>query len=522
LIALAAPGPGSRSILLAQSQPDVPAARDATPEPAAVQAPREGRATDPASYLRRGLVMLDRPRPEDQEEAQRLLRKAIKADPGLVAAHVALARSSIYLYGLGLDETPERLKTARDEAGQAVEFAPDQPAPHAVLALALAASDRLTPALEEGRRAVELGPADASGHLALCVIERLRGEFDAALASCRRAADLDADAPRVLVGLGEALRESGSYHAALQAFGQAADLDHESALPQLGAAATLLRSGNVTMAAKAYDMILDKFPFAKRRTLQGGAALRALAGDYEGAIELLDKIVLPENGSLPTLLSLYTRGYSLLRLDRAPEAEYFLTMLIGRVPADYDGPARGREVLFRSYDDLADFFEGRGHRERVEALLREAAGRPQAPLRLTRRFAAVLEAGGAGDEAALALERGLTAAGTEEDPLQVAEAALSLARLRSDGGQRAIRPGSQTSRALDRAATLIAADAPGAAYYRMARAFALARDAERSLSFLEKGGAAGYLPVEQAAAEPDFKFLRERPEFRRLIAAPPA
>src|SRR5262249_51537298 len=154
--------------------------------------------------------------------------------------------------------------------------------------------------------------------LALCVVERQRLDVDAALAACRKAAALQPDAPRVLVAFAEALRESGDQPAAMRMFGQAADLDHESVLPQLGAAAARARSGSYNRAGKAYEIILDKFPFARTRALQGAAAMNALAGDYVGSLELFDTIELPEDDALPTLLSLYARGYALLHLDRAP------------------------------------------------------------------------------------------------------------------------------------------------------------------------------------------------------------
>jgi hypothetical protein len=59
---------------------------------------------------------------------------------------------------------------------------------------------------------------------------------------------------------------------------------------------------------------------------------------------------------------------------------------------------------------------------------------------------------------------------------------------------------------------------PGAAHYRMARAFALAGNRDRSLACLENARAAGYLPADQAAAEPDLESLRRLPRFQRLIS----
>lgn len=514
LIAIAAPIPAAD----AAETPAAPASTTASPAPAP---PREDLPTSPSAYLRRGLAMLDRPRPEDQEEARRLLRRALAADPGLSEAHVGLARSAVYLHGLGIDPDPARLAEAVAEARLAVDSDARSAPAAATLALALAAADHLTPARVEAVRAADLRSDGPEAEVALCVIDRLRRETVAAVAACRRAADRAPDAPRVLVALAEALREAGDYGAALELFGQAADLDHESALPQLGAAATLTRSGQFSKAARAYDTVLERFPFATTRALQGAAAMRIAASDWEGALELYDRVTLPDDGTLPTLLSLYGKGYALLRLERAAEAEYFLSLLIDRVPGDYDGPARGREVLFRAYDDLARYFEERGRVDRSLALLRAATARPGAPTALARRLAARLEAGGSSREAAGVLERALPAAPIDEDPLEIAETAVALARLRSGGGRRAVRERSEAGRALRIAAERVPADAPGAAHYRMARAFALALDPDQSLPALERARANGYLPP-QAETEADFAALRSLPAFHALFETAPA
>src|SRR5207245_5126025 len=116
--------------------------------------------------------------------------------------------------------------------------------------------------------------------------------------------------------------------------------------------------------------------------------------DYERAISLYGQIEVPDDASMPAILALYGKGYSLLRLGRDAEAEYFLSTLVDRVPRDYDGPARGREVLFRAYEDLADYFGKRGRERKVESLLRGACERPQAPTRLARRLAGLLDSRG--------------------------------------------------------------------------------------------------------------------------------
>jgi tetratricopeptide (TPR) repeat protein len=505
LLSIAAFG-GAPALLRAQADP-----------PDQSRRPRELRQVDTASLLARGLSLVDRWGAADHEEARRLLRQALKKNPDLAEAHAGLARSDLYLYGAGIDERQERIDAALSESERAVALAPEDPAIRAVRALALAAADRTTPALAEAELSDALGSGRMDGPLALCIVQRLRRSLDASLAACRRAADLAPDAPRVLMALAETLRESGVYDGAMNLYGQAADLEHDSPLPQLGGAATLARSGATTIAARSYQAILDHHPDVKLRALEGAAGNRVAAGDYETALDLYQQAELPENGSLWTLLSLYGKGYALLKLDRGAEAEYFLSLVTSRVPSDYDGPARGREVLFLAYDGLVDWYAGRQRPERVEALLREAATRPLAPTRMARRLGTILHGRGKDAEAAGLLEQAILRADPLEDRLELADSAVALELLRSSEGKKAIPDGSPAGRALDAVAGRLDAKTPAAACYRMARAYSLARDADSSLSFLGRSRDGGYLPADQAATDPAFAFLRQRPEFQRFL-----
>lgn len=505
-------------LLAALASPAFPSLAISAADPEQEGASREARQPSTEAYLARGLAMVDRPRPEDQVEGERLLRKVLRADPENVPAHVGLARSSLYQFNLALDDSAARLETAEQEAREATELAPDDAVAQATLALALAASDHLTPALAAARRAVELAGDNVEPQLALCIVQRQRHDLDPALQACRRAADLAPDRARVLVALAEVLRDTGEFRAAMQLCGQAADLDHESALPQLAGAATLQKWERLSDAFKAYDIILDHFPFARTRALQGAAAAKVAARDYESALDLYERIDLPGNGAVPTLLSLYGKGYALLKLDRPAEAEYFLTSILERVPADYDGPARGREVLFLAYEDLARYFEDRGRKPRAEELLREATLRPMAPTRLARHLASLQIERGLDRDAVGVLEGAIHHADPHEDAVEISDTALLLARTASSGGRRRVTPGSSPGRALSDAADQVAGSLLGAVHYRMARAFALARDEEASLLFLDRARTNGYLPVEQASAESDFSYLRDRPAFQSLLA----
>lgn len=478
---------------------------------------RESFGLDAAVLLRRGLEYLERPRPDAQARAADLLGKALALDPGLAEAHAGLARISTYLYTLGLDETEDRLQQALDAARRAVAMAPGEGTFHATLALALAAADRLTPALDEAIRGVELAPEAAGTHLALSVVLRQRGRRQEAVAAARRAAALEPWSPRVLGALAAALAEAGEHGAANELYGQAVELDPESIALQLGAAAALHQASRTGTAGRLYALLRADWDHALRRILQGQAALRLKIRDYQGALVNYEELELLPNGNLSTLLMLYGRGYCLLQQDRPAEAEYFLSTLLDRVPHDYDGPVRGREVLFRAYEDLARYFAGRGLQGRAEQLLREATSRLYAPARLALRLADLLDGSGRIDDAAAALEQTILQGDPEEDLLDVAAATLRLLRIRTRGGERALGRRDPARGALQVASERIAASRLGAAHYRLARAQALADDAPRATASLALSREHGYLPTEQLKDEPDFNPIRDDPRFREFL-----
>ena len=479
--------------------------------------PRDATRLGADAYVRRGFEYLARPRPEDQAEADRLFRKALKAGPDRADAHVGLARVSLYLYTLGLDESPARLSSTLKESRLAVDLAPDDPAAAAALALSLAADDRLGPALEESRRAVSAGPASPEAHVALCMVLRLRKDEKGALDAYRRAAEIAPHDPRVLTALGEALREAGLYEQALEMFGQAIDLDHEAIVPQLGAAATLLKEGNYPAARDLYNVLLKKWDYGENRARLGAAALLVATQDYQGALDLYGSVEVPEGTSMPALLILYAKGYCLKRLGRDAEAEYFFSSFLDRVPPAYDGPARGRELLFNAYEDLIAYFRSKGRDRKVITLLRSACERPLVPTRLARALADELEARKEASESAAVLERAILGADALEDDLELAESTLKLVRLRTSNGARRLPDDSPAARALALASERLRPSAPGAAHYRLARALSLAQRRDQAVQSLQQARASGYLPADQMAGEPDFERIREDPGFEALL-----
>jgi len=320
---------------------------------------------------------------------------------------------------------------------------------------------------------------------------------------------------------GEALREAGQYAQAMEMFGQAIDLDQEAIAPQLGAAGTLLKSGNLPHARAIYNLLLQNWDYGEGRTRLGAAALMIALQDYDGALATYDGLTIPDGSPLPAILALYGKGYCLTRLGREVEAEYFLSMLIERVPVDYDGPARGRDLLFDAYDNLVAYFRARGRDRKVTALLRSACERPLAPTRLARALAERLEARKQAGEAGAILEKAILGSDPLEDPLNLAESVLKMARLRTANGTRRLPDDSPAARALALATDRLETCEIGAAHYRLARAQSLAQQRGAAFESLERARRGGYLPADQMTGEPDFARFRQDPGFQELLKQRP-
>jgi hypothetical protein len=173
--------------------------------------------------------------------------------------------------------------------------------------------------------------------------------------------------------------------------------------------------------------------------------------------------------------------------------------------------------MFRAYEDLANYFEGRDRHERAVALLVEATSRPDAPTRLALRLVDLLDGTDRIDEAAATLEQTILNGNPGEDVLEVAAATLRLIRIRTRGGERSLGRRDPAASALRLAAERIASSHLGAAHYRLARAQALTGDAAQAIASLALSRDYGYLPIALMEDEPDFDPIRDDSRFQEIL-----
>ena len=124
---------------------------------------------------------------------------------------------------------------------------------------------------------------------------------------------------------------------------------------------------------------------------------------------------------------------------------------------------------------------------------------------------------GEAKEAGSLLTNALLRADPREDPLELTETALVLARAATSNGGRRLPPESPTAEALDRVAGWVVESNLGLVHYRLARALALTRNVEGAVESLERAHRHGYLPAKFLNEEADFDAIRQEPGFQALL-----
>lgn len=158
------------------------------------RAPRNFRAWD---LFHLGVTHLYKSTPQDNREAQRLLRLAIEHDAGLAQGH-ALLSYAIVLSMLYFDADPdeEKLKEALALARRGIELDDQDALIRFVHGRVLLARREYQSALEELQIATELNPALAIGHCGVADSLAYEGHFEQAIPHFQRAIDLSPHDPQ--------------------------------------------------------------------------------------------------------------------------------------------------------------------------------------------------------------------------------------------------------------------------------------------------------------------------------------
>src|SRR5437868_11140127 len=157
----------------------------------------------------------------ETEKAEQLFEQATKLDPNFAGAFAGLAWVEDWMYH-SFDPTPARKEKARAAANEAIRLQPDLPEAHLALGFYHYYCERnYQSALNESAIAKRSLPISAEVYMAVGSIERRQGKWAESTANFEKAASLSPKDAFVLVNLGDNYRANKNFEAADKTFDRA-------------------------------------------------------------------------------------------------------------------------------------------------------------------------------------------------------------------------------------------------------------------------------------------------------------
>src|SRR5438034_1442974 len=161
-------------------------------------------------------------------KAEPLFEQAIKLDPNFAAAFAGLSMVESWAYH-SFDPLPPRREKARTAANEALRLQPDLPEAHLALGFSYYYGDRnYERALAEFEVAKRGLPNEAQAYMAIGAIQRRQGRWVESTANLEKAAELDPKNSSVLLNLGYSYMATGNFEAAEKIFDRRIEAAPES------------------------------------------------------------------------------------------------------------------------------------------------------------------------------------------------------------------------------------------------------------------------------------------------------
>jgi len=471
-------------------------------------------------FYHRALIYLERYRRDDLGQAIRLLHQVIQIDPTFARAYGVLAEAHALRYLWGWDPDLQGLQKALDQGERGVRLDDKVAETHLGLGLAYLAADRYTPGVAELDRAVSLDADSLRSHVYRGMALRGLKRLEETREEVERALELAPSSPLAYSLLGDYYQERHDFTKAQDAYLTATQLDQSLLWPRLGLAAAYQKNLNFTSAGRTYDFTEADFPGDIPRCRIMAASLLVATQEYESAVRLYEGISQEENLSPPLLRRLMQAGraYSLERIGKTEEAEFYWSQIIREFPPDFDGAVRDREVVSSAYEALVRYQEERGNPGRAKELLEQGCSRAGMSIALYSKLAERYREAGRLDQAVATFRRGLLGAPQGIDLVTTTQALLPL--LRAVAKRKAADPVSQDAEGiLQNLATRLGETGPDSyvPYLNLAKGEALLEHPLQALEHLRQAVEKGFSGLGRAGKDPDLKGLAKVPAFRVMV-----
>jgi adenylate cyclase len=247
-------------------------------------------------YLR-GRQLLNKEKEAEQRAAVEMFREAIRLDPAFADAHAGLADVLTQLLRQRNDVAGATAADALTASLRAVELAPDLPDAHVARGNALQLTHELEEAQHAFERALALDERHFHAHYWFAKYWAARGQHALAARHYERAYEIQPDDYRpITLALQEyqATKDSAKEQSALRRSWQALErhltIDPDDSYASDHAAGVLMLLGRRDDANRLLDRALALRP-DDYRTLYTAACTASLGGDYERALDFLDRAV---------------------------------------------------------------------------------------------------------------------------------------------------------------------------------------------------------------------------------------
>ena len=166
--------------------------------------------------------------PDTSLKAEQLFEQATKLDPNFAAAFAGLSMVESWAYH-SFDPLPARREKARTAANEALRLQPDLPEAHLALGFSYYYGDRdYERALAEFEIAKRGLPNEAQAYMAIGAIQRRQGRWVESTANLEKAAELDPKNSSVLLNLGYNYMATRNFEAADKIFDRGIEAAPES------------------------------------------------------------------------------------------------------------------------------------------------------------------------------------------------------------------------------------------------------------------------------------------------------